>query len=125
MYTGRMMTYNIAALVLAAGLGTATAQAPPSPVRVSPGVVQANRIKNVVPQYPQEAKDARLQGQVRMEVVIDKEGKVARITVLSGLPVFTESAIAAVGQWEYRPTLLNGELVEIVTEVEINFTLAN
>ena len=120
-----MMTYNIAALVLAAGLGTATAQAPPSPVRVSPGVVQANRIKNVAPQYPQEAKDAHLQGQVRMEVVIDKEGKVARITVLSGLPVFTESAIAAVGQWEYRPTLLIDEPVEIVTEVEINFTLAN
>ena len=120
-----MMTYNIAALVLAAGLGTATAQAPPSPVRVSPGVVQANRIKNVAPQYPQEAKDARIQGSVHLDVFISKSGVPTEIRVLSGPPGLSEASVQAVTQWRWNATLLNREPVEIITEVEINFTLAN
>jgi protein TonB len=110
---------------MAAGLGIATAQATAGPVRVSSAVAQANRVKMVQPQYPQGAKQAGIQGTVRMDVVIDKGGKVRNIAVLSGPDTLTETSVTAVSQWEYRPTLLNGEPVEIITEVVVNFTLAN
>jgi len=120
-----MMTYKIAALVLVVGLGIATAQAPAGPIRVSSGVSLANRITMVQPQYPQEAKDARIQGSVHLDVVISKSGVPTEIRVLSGPPGLSEASVQAVTQWRWNATLLNREPVEIITEVEINFTLAN
>jgi len=122
MITNKLVRF--AALILTVCLSTATAQSPQAPVRVSSGVSLANRTKLVVPIYPQAAKQVGLEGAVRMDVAIDKEGKVAQITVLSGPTELLESAVTAVSQWEYRPTLLNGQPVDIITQVEINYSLA-
>ena len=84
----------------------------------------ANRISWVNPVYPAEAKQNRIQGTVRLEVLIDKEGHVSNVNVSSGPAELTQSATDAVSQWVYRPTLLNGIPVSVLTTVEVNFTLS-
>jgi protein TonB len=85
------------------------------------------RTRNLVyqerPEYPPLAKMAHIQGIVRMEVVIGRDGTVQDIKVLSGHPLLIEPALEAVSRWRYQPTLLNAEPVEVVTEVNINFQL--
>ncbi|MBZ5535745.1 MAG: M56 family metallopeptidase [Acidobacteriia bacterium] len=88
------------------------------------GIVQAhNIIQEVPPEYPPLAKQARIQGTVVLGVLIDRNGKVVNIQVVSGHPLLVQSATDAVKQWEYRPTLLNGTPVEVVTTVDVNFSL--
>jgi TonB family protein len=104
------------------------ADIPPTPgvkrLRIG-GNVQALKIdQKVQPAYPALAKQARLQGTVRLEVLIDKTGVVSHIGLISGHPLLLPSAIEAVKQWTYRPTLLNGEPVEVLTTVDVNYTLA-
>jgi protein TonB len=95
----------------------------PERIRVG-GNVQANNILNKVqPVYPPLAKQAGLQGVVRLNVVINNEGTVQDIQVASGHPLLAETSVDAVRQWTYRPTLLNGAPVEVVTVVDVNFTL--
>ncbi|MBI4904932.1 MAG: M56 family metallopeptidase [Acidobacteria bacterium] len=96
----------------------------PMTIRVG-GNVQASKIrKQVRPIYPPEAKQARIQGTVRMLVTIDKEGRVTDIQLESGHPILAPAAMDAVKQWEYEITLLNGSPVEVKTAVDVNFTLA-
>ncbi len=88
------------------------------------GQVEATKLTHQeAPEYPPLAKTARIQGTVRMEVVIDKDGTVEDIKVLSGHPLLIESALEAVSRWRYQPTYLNGKPVEVMTQVEINFHL--
>jgi TonB family protein len=112
-----------------------TTPAPPPPskiehrestprIRVGSGVQQAKLISRTIPVYPPLAKAARIQGTVILEVVISKQGSVQNLTVLSGHPLLTTAAIDAVKQWRYQTTLLNGEPVEVVTTVTVNFNLA-
>jgi TonB family protein len=103
--------------------GTATQPAGPGPVRVSPGVEQGLVITKVPPQYPPEAKDAHIQGLVLMDVIVDKEGNVANVQLISGHPLLAPAAIDAVKQWKYKPYLLNETPVEVETQVHVNFTL--
>jgi protein TonB len=98
--------------------------APPSPIRVGGNVQQANLVSRVTPAYPADAKRDRVQGTVRLEVTIDKEGHVQSLSVLEGPQVLVQSAVDAVSQWVYRPTLLNGQPVEVITTVDVNYTLA-
>jgi protein TonB len=86
-------------------------------------VQQANLIRNVDPIYPPLAVQARIQGTVRFSAIIGRDGRVQNLQLISGHPVLVEAAREAVGQWEYRPTLLNGSPVEVVTAVEVNFKL--
>ena len=104
--------------------GDATHSAVPQRVRVSQGVSQGLNVKKVPPQYPQDAKDQRIQGVVVMKVTIDKEGNVANIQLISGHPMLAPAAIEAVKQWKYRSYLLNDAPVEVETQVTVNFTLA-
>jgi TonB family protein len=92
-------------------------------MRISIGgnVMQEKLVRNVPPVHPELAKQARIEGVVRLNIVIDKQGRVSNIKVLSGHPLLIPAALDAVKQWEYRPTLLNGELVDIETEVSIPF----
>jgi TonB family protein len=92
-------------------------------IRVSGPVAAAKLTHQEAPEYPPLAKTAHIQGTVRMEVVIDKDGTIADIKVLSGHPLLIESALEAVSRWRYQPTYLNGKPVEVMTEVEINFHL--
>jgi len=75
------------------------------------------------PEYPTLAKMARIQGTVRMEAVISKDGTIQALKALSGHPLLVRAAMDAVARWRYQPTLLNGEPVEVVTEVEVKFIL--
>jgi len=92
-------------------------------IRVGGNVQQAKLVSKVTPVYPAEAKDQRIQGVVRLEATIGKDGKVENLVVLSGDPALAPAALEAVRQWQYQTTLLNGDPVEVVTEVNVNFTL--
>jgi protein TonB len=109
--------------------GVLSAAPPPKPVtpkriRVGGNVEQAKQIYAPKPEYPQLAKMARIQGVVRLEAVIDKDGTIKDLKMVSGHPLLVKSAIEAVSRWRYQPTLLNGEPVEVVTEIDVNFTLS-
>jgi len=96
----------------------------PQRVRVSSGVAVGLLVTKVQPEYPSDAKESRIQGVVLLNVIIDKEGNVENIQLISGHPQLAPAAIEAVRQWKYRPYLLNGNPVEVDTQVQVNFTLA-
>ena len=98
--------------------------ATPQRVRVSQGVSAGLLVRRVNPTYPPLARQARIQGQVVLRAVISKDGSISNLTLVSGHPMLAPAAIDAVKQWKYRPYLLNGEPVEVDTEVLVNFTLA-
>jgi protein TonB len=77
-----------------------------------------------MPDYPPLARMARIQGTVRLEAVISTDGRIQNLRVLAGHPLLVNAALEAVARWRYQPTLLNGEPVEVVTEIDVNFTLA-
>jgi protein TonB len=107
----------------------APADAPPVPAgaqRVSSGVQAAKLINKPLPVYPPVAKSARVQGAVTLQVVIGTDGTVQNLQVVSAAsPLLVQAAMDAVKQWVYQPTTLNGNLVPVVTTVDVNFTLAN
>lgn len=90
-------------------------------VRVGSQAQAAKLISQPKPEYPAPAKSAGVQGTVRLEAVVGKDGTVEKLRVLSGHPLLVEAAVAAVGRWRYQPTLLNGNAVEVVTEVDVEF----
>ncbi len=95
----------------------------PKRIRVGGDVQQGRIIRKVVPDYPYIARQARVQGVVRLTAVIDEEGKITNVQVVSGHPMLVPAAVNAVKKWRYTPTLLNGEPVEVVTDVEVRFVL--
>jgi len=97
---------------------------PPQKIRVGGAVQAANLISKVDPVYPPEAKQAGTQGTVRLAVDISPEGKVVSVNAQSGPDVLVQAAVEAVKQWTYKPVLLNGEPVEVLTTVDVNFTLS-
>jgi len=86
-------------------------------------VQHANLVHQVKPSYPHMAIIMRVQGAVILEAIIDRDGRVEGLRVLSGHPLLIRAACEAVQQWRYRPTLLNGEPVEVLTQVTVNFNL--
>jgi periplasmic protein TonB len=96
----------------------------PTRIRVGGQVEAAKRIFAPSPEYPQLAKMARIQGVVRLEAIISKDGTIQDLKVISGHPLLVKAAMDAVSRWRYQPTLLNGEPVEVATEIDVNFTLA-
>src|SRR6204780_5434009 len=97
--------------------------ATPQRVRVSSGVSTGLLVRKVTPTYPPLARQARIQGTVVLRAVISKDGSIEGLTLVSGHPMLVQSALEAVRQWKYKPYLLNGEPVEVDTEVLVNFTL--
>ena len=97
----------------------------PQRVRVSQGVMTGLITAKVPPEYPADAKQQRIQGVVWMKAIIDKEGNVANLQLVSGHPLLAPPAMEAVRQWKYRPYLLNGMPVEVETQIQVNFTLVN
>ena len=98
--------------------------ATPQRVRVSAGVTEGLLIHKVQPTYPPLARSARIQGQVILQAVIGKDGTIQNLRAVSGHPMLTPAAIDAVRQWRYKPYFLNGEPVEVDTQITVNFTLA-
>jgi periplasmic protein TonB len=98
--------------------------ATPQRVRVSQGVTQGMVLHKVQPVYPPLARTARVQGSVVLAAIIGKDGTIQNLHVISGHPLLTQAALDAVRQWRYRPYILNGEPVEVDTQVTVNFTLS-
>ena len=98
--------------------------ATPQRVRVSSGVQSGLLIRKVPPAYPPLARQARIQGTVILQAQISKDGNIENLQLISGHPMLAPAAIEAVKQWKYKPYLLNGEPVEVETQVQVNFTLA-
>ena len=96
----------------------------PKRIRVPAQIAEANLVYDVAPKYPPEAGRARIEGAVVLLAVIGKDGSVEDVSVKSGLSVLAQAAIEAVKQWRYRPYLLNGEPVEVDSQITINFTLS-
>jgi periplasmic protein TonB len=101
----------------------AAAPAAPQRIRVGGNVQEARLSKKVVPTYPPLARSARISGVVRFNAVIGTDGHIQNLQLVSGHPLLVPSAQAAVTQWVYQPTLLNGEPVEVMTQIDVNFTL--
>lgn len=85
-------------------------------------VTATSLVKRIQPQYPEVAKAEGLAGTVRLNAIIDKEGKIKELRVISGRCSLARASIDAVRKWRYRPTLLNGEPVEVDTTVDVIFT---
>ena len=96
---------------------------PPGALVVNGNIEAANLLSSVRPVYPPLAKMARQQGTVRFQATIGRDGAVEDLTVLSGPPLLVQAALDAVKKWTYRPTQLNGAPVEVVTTIDINFSL--
>jgi protein TonB len=109
------------------GVGGAPPPPPPpkahGPVRIGGSVVQANLIRMVQPVYPPIAKTAHISGTIVLHAIISKDGAIEQLEYVSGPPLLMRNAMDAVRQWRYKPTLLNGEPVEVDTTVSVVFTL--
>lgn len=96
------------------------------PVKIGGNVVAANLINPVRPVYPTELRQQGIQGTVKLEALISKDGSAADLRVIASPdPGLTQAAIDAVRQWRYRPTMLNGESVEVQTTIDVNFSLTD
>src|SRR5262249_55616534 len=80
-------------------------------------------IRRVQPEYPLLAKQARVEGRVVIEAIISRSGAIENIRVISGHPMLVRAAEAAVNQWEFRPYILNGTPIEVVTQITVDFKL--
>ena len=80
-------------------------------------------INKVQPKYPQEAREKRISGTVRLHAIIARDGSIAQMEIISGDPLLVKSSLDAVRQWKYRPTLLNGEPVEVDTTIDVVYAL--
>jgi periplasmic protein TonB len=96
----------------------------PERIRVGGNVQAANLVRKVTPSYPPLAKQARVQGTVRFQAIIGKDGTIQNLQLVTGHPLLVPAATEAVKQWLYKPTLLNGEPVEVITQIDVNFTLS-
>jgi protein TonB len=113
--------------VLGGIIGSATAVpkiATPQRVRVSAGVTQGLVIRKVNPVYPPLARQARVQGNVVLQAEISKTGDIEGLHAISGHPLLIPAALEAVKQWKYKPYILNGEPVEVDTQITVIFSLS-
>jgi len=97
---------------------------PREPLKVSEGVVLASLIRRVEPIYPSIARQIHLEGVVELRAIIARDGTVQQLQEVSGNPILVRAAREAVLQWRFRPTLLNGEPVEVDTFFNVRFHLA-
>lgn len=97
---------------------------PKQAVLVGGKVQQAKQIYAPLPVYPPLAKQTGISGLVRLSAIIAADGTVEELKVISGHPWLVAAALEAVARWRYRPTLLNGEPVQVITQIDVNFTLS-
>ncbi len=95
------------------------------PIRVGGGVSEANLIHRVQPVYPQLAKTTHVEGTVEFTATISKQGLIENLELVRGHPLLVNAAREAILQWRYRPTLLNGEPIEVITDIVVKFTLSH
>lgn len=113
--------------IMAPGASTPALQmaAPPGAIRVGGDKQQAMLVSQTRPAYPPLAKQARIQGTVTLQAIIGPDGHVQNLSVVKGHPLLIQAALEAVKDWVYKPTLLNGQPVTVVTMIDVNFTLSD
>lgn len=97
--------------------------AAPQTLRVSQGVTEGLLIKKVPPTYPRQAIQMHVQGAVQLQAMIDRQGRISSVKVLKGDPMLARAAVDAVNQWRYKPYFLDGQPVDIQTQITVNFKL--
>ncbi|HTS65157.1 MAG TPA: TonB family protein [Candidatus Acidoferrales bacterium] len=125
---------DIRIMIMAPGASTVARESvlPPPPnsdpnirrITIGGNVQQTKLISQARPAYPPLAKQARIQGVVQLQALIGIDGAVKNLQVIGGHPLLVEAALEAVQQWVYQPTLLNGQPVEVLTQIDVNFTLS-
>jgi TonB family protein len=103
--------------------GSSAAAGAATRIKVAGNVQEANLISQAAPVYPPLARQAQIQGVVKLAAIIGRDGRMQQLQVISGHPLLVPAAIEAVKQWVYRPTLLNGQPVEVSTVIDVNFAL--
>lgn len=98
---------------------------PDKPMVVSAGVAQGYLLNKTAPAYPPIARASRTQGTVVLAAVISKSGLIENLHVVSGPALLQQAALDAVKTWRYKPYLLNGDPVEVETQVNVIFNLGN
>src|SRR5664279_2681481 len=105
-------------------LGSMAAQTnTPQQTQIPPGISEGLLIYKVQPIYPQLARQARVQGTVVLQALIDKDGTLEQLDVLSGPPMLIKAAMDAVKQWRYKPYLVDGQPVTVQTTINVSFQL--
>ena len=110
-------------LILLLGAMEAKSDTQPKIVRVDPKQMESRIILKVPAQYPPEAAAHNISGTVRLEKIVGTDGVPRQIKVLRGHPLLVRAAITAVGKWRYQTTVIDGEAVEVLTYVNVNFHL--
>jgi protein TonB len=87
-------------------------------------MLEGSLLHRVQPIYPPLARTAHIQGEVVLFALISKSGNIDNLRVLSGHPMLAPAAVEAVSQWRYRPYVLNGEPIEVETQITVKFTLS-
>ena len=98
-------------------------KAPQETLRISQGVSQGLILKRIQPIYPEQARQMRVEGKVELQANISKSGSITGVKQLSGDPQLGRAATDAVRQWKYKPYFLNGEPIEIQTQITVIFKL--
>jgi protein TonB len=93
------------------------------PLKLSEPIVEAKLISRIEPRYPTLPLQLRREGTVVLHAIIGRDGRISALEVVSGSPFFVDAALSAVRQWRYRPTMLNGESVEVETTITVIFQL--
>jgi periplasmic protein TonB len=113
----------ISSIVQSTPVAVPKVAAPQQTLRVSQGVTQGLLTRRVQPVYPPQAMQMHIQGAVQVLATISKEGRITTVKILNGDPILSRAAADAVSQWRYKPYFLNGEPVEIQTQIVVNFKL--
>jgi protein TonB len=101
---------------------------PVKPILAKPPLVsvmmQGNLVHRVEPVYPAIARSAGVQGTVLVRALISPQGHIEQAQVISGSPLLSAAALSAIKEWKYRPYILNGNPIEVETEITVNFVLS-
>lgn len=131
MVRSMMVAVAVAVLTMAMAIPASAAKNPGfgaddnGPLKVAQEIQNLRIIDQVKPAYPELAKLSRTEGSVMLQVFISREGTVSKVEVVSGPPLLTRAAQDAVKQWKYKPTQVNGQAVEVVTQVQVKFSMGS
>lgn len=118
-----MPVLRLVMALVATLVATTAPQSTEEPTLRTPSMPESKLLHKVDPEYPSTALQHRIQGIVRFSVMIGKDGRIERLRLISGHPLLVRAAREAVQQWVYRPMLLDGRPVRVITQIEISFQL--
>jgi len=113
----------VSAEAVAQAAAAAAAETLATPIKLPADVTAASIVTQIRPEYPSKARAAHIEGDVVLHAIIDKEGKISEVRVLSGDDVLAQSAVEAIRQWRYKPMLVDGEAKEVDTTITVTFSL--